>query len=257
MIWLFNTLLYSPLLNLLIFFYNIIPIKDIGISIILITILIRLLLYPLTKKSLKAQKALQDLQPKMKEIQNKYKDDKEKQAAELIKLYKVNKTSPFSSCLPILIQLPVLIAVFQVFRTGLSVENLGSLYSFIAVPESINVMFLGFVNLAEPSIPLAIITAVAQYFQSKMMVTKQQPKVDGSEDENTMAIVNKQMIIMMPLLTLFIGFTMPGGLTLYWSFSTLFMIGQQLLIMKFDKKQALVNGEAVINSTDKKVIKEI
>src|SRR3990167_1482780 len=131
MVELFNTLLTQPLFNLMVFLYNFIPGKDLGVSIIIMTFLIKLVLYPLASQSIKSQKALQELQPKMNEIKKKHKDDREAQARAMMELYKNEKVNPLSSCLPLLIQLPFLIAVFHVFNRGLHPESLGQLYSFI------------------------------------------------------------------------------------------------------------------------------
>ncbi len=116
MIELFKTILYEPLLNLLVVFYNYIPGHDLGIAIIALTVVIKLVLFPFSQKGIKAQKALQDIQPKLEVIKKKYAHDKEKQTQAIMNFYKENKVNPFSSCLPLLIQLPILIAVFQVFR---------------------------------------------------------------------------------------------------------------------------------------------
>src|SRR3989338_6616349 len=125
----FNQILVYPLLNLLVFFYNFIP--DIGVVIILVTVLVRLALLPSFHKSLKHQKALQDLQPKMNEIKEKHKDDKEQQAKAMMELYKVHKVNPLSSCLPLLLQLPLLIALYQVCIRSLDGSKLNGLYSFV------------------------------------------------------------------------------------------------------------------------------
>ncbi|MDD3102158.1 MAG: YidC/Oxa1 family membrane protein insertase [Patescibacteria group bacterium] len=151
MIQFFNTILYQPLLNLLVFFYNVIPGHDLGVAIITLTVILKLILFPLSRQSLKSQKALQSLQPKMEEIKKKYPDQKEKQAKMTMELYKENKINPFSSCLPLLIQLPILIAVYQVFNTGLTSTNL-PVYSFIYNPGHLNSFAFGFLNLAKPNI---------------------------------------------------------------------------------------------------------
>lgn len=260
MSWLFNTLLYDPLLNLLIFFYNLIPYKDIGISIVILTIIIRLGLYPLTLKSLKSQKALQAIQPEMQRIQKEYKDDREEQAKQLMKLYQVHKVNPLSSCLPILIQLPFLIAVYAVFRAGLAAEHLDALYPFVARPESINALFLGTIDLAKPNVLLAALAAGGQFLQSRMMIMKPQPKVEGSQDENTLAMMNKQMVYMMPLITFIVGISLPGGLTLYWLITTIFMFGQQWVIMR-QKDEPIVttspsDAKVVATVDDEKAIPE-
>lgn len=234
---LYTTLIYQPIFNALVWIYNIIPGNDIGIAIIVLTFLIKIVLYPFTKKSLDSQRSLQDIQPKIKEIQIKYKDNQQVLAQELMKLYKEEKVSPFSSCLPVLIQLPVLIAVYKVFQSGLHSSGFELLYSFVKNPGTIDVMSFGFVDMAKPSIALAVFAGLSQYFQAKMNFAKKPAKVGGNEvagssDEKMMAMMNKQMMYMMPVLTTIIGVSLPAGLSLYWFVSTLIMIGQQWVIFK-------------------------
>ena len=237
MVQLFNTVLYQPIFNLLIFFYNIVPGHDIGLAIIALTILVKLILLPLSLQSVKSQKALQDLQPKIEELKNKYKDDKEKLAAETMKLYKEQKVNPLSSCFPLLIQFPFLIAVYQAFRIGLTTNDFHLLYSFVQSPGQINPMAFGFLDLAKPSIALAILSGVAQYFQTQMLSTKKpELKSPGSKDEGMLASMNKSMLYFMPIMTIVIGLQLPGGLTFYW-FLTTVLTGLQQKIM-FRKKQA-------------------
>lgn len=229
----FNTLLFQPLFNLLIFTYNIIP--DIGVAIILVTLLIKIILNPLYKKQLKAQKELQDMQPLLQDLKEKHKDDKEAFARESMEIYKEHNVNPFSSCLPLLIQLPILIAVYIVFRNGLTDQSLDQLYPFIANPETINPMFLGLVDLSKNNIILALLAGVAQFFQARTLVkTRPKPKTDGSKDEDTLAVMNKQMMYMMPIITVFIGASLPGGLALYWLVTTSFMVMQQYIYFKKD-----------------------
>lgn len=235
MIKLFNILLYQPLLNLLVFLYNILPGHDLGLAIIILTIIIRLILWPLSQQSIRAQKSLQDLQPKLKVLQEKYKNDKQKLALATMELYRENKINPFTSFIPILIQLPILIAVYQVFWKGLKTTEL-VLYSFIHNPGQLNTLAFGFLNLAKPNLVLAIITGLAQYWQTKMLVKKKPPqefvKKNGAKDENMMTIMNKQMSIMMPAFTIFIGMTLPSGLMLYWLVGLLLTILQQKITFK-------------------------
>lgn len=229
----FNIVFYQPILNLLVFLYNIVPGHDIGLAIIIMTAAIKLILLPLSKQSIKSQKALQVLQPKIDEIKKKYADNKEEQGRAMMQLYKQDKVNPFSSCLPLLIQLPFLWAVFVVFRDGLSGQSLNLVYSFIHQPEFINTTSLGFINLAKPNIVLAVLAGLAQFWQAKMMITKR-PEVhgNGAKDENIMAIMNKQMLYMMPALTIFIGLSFPGGLALYWLVTTVLTALQQLYLFK-------------------------
>ncbi|MEK9147672.1 MAG: YidC/Oxa1 family membrane protein insertase, partial [Patescibacteria group bacterium] len=170
MIQLFNIILVNPLFNFLVYIYDIIG--DIGIAIIILTLIVKIILFPLTKKSIKSQRELQILQPKIKEIQEKYKKDKQQMTQEMLKMYKKHKVNPLGGCLPILIQLPILLALYQVFRKGFDSSSLDFLYSFISNPGIINPFFLNIVNLAETSLILAIIAAAAQYFQGYFMQVK-------------------------------------------------------------------------------------
>jgi len=228
----FNTFLYQPLLNIFVALYNLIPGHDVGIVIIVITILLRIALYPLTNKSLKAQKDLQELQPKLEEIKTKYKDDKQGQAQATMELYKNNKVNPFASCLPLIVQLVILIALYQVLRNMLdpAYDIASHLYSFVKNPGVINQISFGFLNLAEKSIVLAVLAGAAQFWQAKSMSTKRPPVASGvgGKDEGMMVIMNKQMLYMMPVMTVFIGISLPAGLTLYWFWSTLLMALQQV-----------------------------
>lgn len=232
----FNTFLYQPLFNIFVALYNLIPTHDVGIVIIIITILLRLALYPLTNKSLKAQKDLQELQPKLEEIKTKYKDDKQGQAQATMELYKNNKVNPFASCLPLVAQLIILIALYQVLRNMLNpaYDIASHLYSFIKNPGVINQMSFGFLDLAHRSIVLAVLAGAAQFWQAKSMSTKRPPVAAGAggKDENMMVIMNKQMLYMMPAMTVFIGISLPAGLTLYWFWSTLLMALQQVWLFK-------------------------
>lgn len=242
----FETFFYQPILNLLIFLYNIVPGHDLGIAIILLTIIVKALMLPLTKKQLQSQKALQELQPKIEEIKKKYKDKKEEMGKAMMQVYKDNKVNPLSSCLPVLLQMPFLFAIFRVFSNGLENGSLDLLYPFVSRPETINYLFLGIVDLSEKNIYIAILAGIAQFFQSKMMQTKRpKPKVEGSQDEDMAAIMNKQMLYFMPVLTVLIGMSFSGGLALYWLFSTLFTVFQQLFIFKTNKKDEVIEGEIV------------
>lgn len=233
----YNTILYQPIFNLLVWFYNIIPGHDIGLAIIAITIIIKLILYPFSLQSIKSQKTLQDLQPKLNEIKKRNKDNPQEMTKQTMQLYKQEKISPFSSCLPILIQFPFIIAVFQVFRSGLANgQNLEILYPFINNPGTIETTSFGFINLANSNIFLALLAALAQFWVSRMLVSKRQPNVSGSKDESMTAMMNKQMIYFMPLLTFVFGLSFPGGLVLYWFISTLLTGVQQLYFFKIKDK---------------------
>ncbi len=230
----FYTIFYQPIYNLLIFLYNLVPGQDLGVAIILITLIIRLILFPFSKKAIKSQKELQSIQPEIESIKEKYKDDKEKMAPELMALYKQRKINPFASCLPTLIQLPFLIALYQVFLNGLTKDNSnGALYTFIQNPGQLNIIAFGFVNLADKNWIIAILAGLAQFWQSKMLM--------GSTKQTGMSqIMTNQMIYFMPIFTIIIGGNLPAGLTLYWLFTTIFSIIQQYMVLGFKKNTAIV-----------------
>lgn len=248
---LFHTIFYQPIYNIFVGLYDILPGHDVGLVILILTIIIRILVYPLTAVSLKSQRALQELQPKMDEIKKQYATDQQKQAQALMELYKNNKVNPFSSCLPLLVQLPILIALYMVLRAGLTLEDLSpDLYSFVANPGKINPISFWFLDMAKPNVILALLAGGAQYWQAKMMFRQKPPAQAGvgAKDESMTAIMNKQMLYVMPAMTVIIGFSLPAGLTLYWFFSTLLMGLQQLWMFgknKTIKKDGVIEGEVV------------
>lgn len=222
----FQTFFYKPLFNLLIFIYNVIPGHDFGIAIIILTIIIRFILYPLTKKGIESQKAMALIQPKIKEAQQKYKHDRAKQAEEMMRLYREYKVNPFSSFLNLFIQIPILIALYKVFMAGVDPKSLDGLYSFVRNPGVIDSMFLGVMDLSKANPVMAVIAGVLQFLQSKMML----PKPSGSENQKQSdfaKIMHNQMLYVLPFLTIMIAWKFPAGLPLYWIVTTLFSIGQQ------------------------------
>lgn len=242
----FDLLIYNPLYNLLIIVYNFVPFHDFGVAIIIVTLLIKFALIPLSKKQIESQKKMQELQPKIKEVQNKHKGDKEKQSRALMELYKEHKTNPFSGCLPMIVQLVFLIAIYRVLfnisNANLMVDSAG-LYSFVHNPGQIGKIFLGIIDLASvvdfkhitiaslPHIILVVMAAGAQFIQTKMLMAKQTPTPAGKEADFSQ-VMSKQMLYLGPAMTLFIGIKFPAGLALYWLVSTGFMIAQQYYIQK-------------------------
>jgi YidC/Oxa1 family membrane protein insertase len=247
----FNLLLYQPLFNILILLYQFIPGQDLGLAIIILTLSIKFLFYPLTTKAIKSQRILTELQPKIREIQQKFKQDKEKQIKEIMALYQKEKINPFSGFLPMLIQLPILIALFLVFTRGFGPEQMVYLYDFIPHPETINFTSLGIINLAEgavgkviengteqsillwPNIVLIILVSIAQFFQSKMLIPKaKEPNKKEGQIAQISSMVQKQMTYFMPFFTFLILLNLPSVMGLYWLVVTLFSIGQQRLVLK-------------------------
>ncbi len=244
LVFLYNEIIYRPLFNLLVLLYNIIPGNDIGVAIIVLTFLVRVALYRVNEKSIESQKQMQEIQPKIKEIQEKYKDDKEKQAKALMEFYQKEKINPFSGCMPLLIQFPILIALYHVFLNGLKDESLSILYPFVKNPIHINPMFLGVINLSERNVYLAFAAGALQYLQTKMLMKSKNEKKEENEkkdekektaEEKTKDFaqeMTKQMVYVMPVITVAFAMSFPSGLALYWIVTTIFAIIQQYIIIK-------------------------
>lgn len=246
MIELYNTFLYEPIFNALIFLYHVIPGQDMGVAIILLTLVIKIALFWPSLSTLKGQKKLQDTQPKIEALRKKYKDNKEELGRQLMSFYKDNKVNPFSSCLPLLIQLPILLALYKAFFQGLHVEpdtgiliaeQVGHLYGWLQVIYSstaINTTAFGFLDLAAThNIVLAVLAGAAAFFQARTMQSKRAAvKTEGAKDENTAAAISKQMTYFLPIITVVFGYQFPAGVTLYWLVSTLFSLGQQLYFFR-------------------------
>ena len=226
----FNNFLYYPLFNSLILIYNYLPGHDFGLAIIVLTIIIRIILYPISVKALNSQKVLQKLQPQMKEIQEKYKDDKEKQTKEILELYKREKVNPFSGLFLALIQLPILIALYNVFWNGLNLKELDNLYSFVLNPAQINPLFFGLVDLSKSNFIFSILAGIIQFFQTKMLIPQDSKNKTKETDINS--IIQKQMVYIFPFITVIILLKLPSALGLYWIISGIFSIVQQHFIFK-------------------------
>jgi YidC/Oxa1 family membrane protein insertase len=214
-----------------------------GIAIILLTVFIKILLYPLSQKSIKSQKQLQEIQPKINDLKEKFKNDKEAMSKAMLGIYKEHKINPLSSCLPLLLQLPFFFAIFQVFRDGLNGDISASLYSFMPKLGEISSTFFGLLDLTQPNAILAFMAAAAQFWASRMMVTRRpEIKSDPSKDEDMAAIMNKQMMYMMPVVTFVIGLSFASGLALYWLVSTLITIAQQFMVFERVKSNKIASS---------------
>ena len=159
---LYNELLWRPLFNGLIFFYTILPFADLGVSIIMLTIVIRAILAPVLWKAQKAQKDLQLIQPEIKKIQSQFKNDKEGQGKALMEIYARHKVNPFSGCLLMFIQFPILIALLSVFQ-NFDASRLAYLYPFISHPGTIHTISFVFLDLEKVNITLGVIASITQY----------------------------------------------------------------------------------------------
>lgn len=240
----YHTVLFEPLFNTLVLLYNLVPGKDFGIAVILVTLLVRFAFAPLSAKAVVAQRKLTALQPKAKEIQEKFKKDRDKQAKELLELYKREKVNPFAGIFPILIQIPFLIALYQVFWKGMGAEQLQFLYSFVENPGLIDPTFLGMVDLGEKSLVLAIFAAIFQFVQGRQMMQTRQK----GDEKSFAATFQKQAMYFFPILTLLIVSQLPSAIGVYWITTSLFSIAQQWYITK---KPEIQNPKSQTKPNDK------
>lgn len=233
---LYNLLFYKPILNALVFFYKVLG--NFGLAIILLTLFIRGLLIPLTLPAIRSAKKMKDLAPELEKIKKKYGKDKKRLQQEQLKFYKAQGINPASGCLPYILQFFVLIALYRAFM--FFIAGGGEIGGLV-----VNTNFLWF-NLTEPDkyLALPILAGASQLILSKMMITKTPPssptelklrnKQKKKKDDmaETMGEMQKQMMYLMPLMTVFIGARLPSGLALYWVATTLFSVGQQYIVAR-------------------------
>ncbi len=235
---LYSEIIYRPILNVLVFLYNIIPGHDVGLAIIAVTVLVRIILAPFMHRSLKSQQAMTALQPKMNDLREQHKDNKEEQAKAIMALYKEHKVNPLASCLPLIIQLPILIALYQVLAKALR-GNLDGLYHFVHNPGLLNPKMFGLIDLSHPNFIFAIAAGLAQFWQSKLMTASNTPSTDP-----TAKMMNVQVMYILPLISVFIAWRLPAGLPLYWTTTTLLLVLQQKYISKADL--STINSTATV-----------
>ncbi|MFA5934798.1 MAG: YidC/Oxa1 family membrane protein insertase [Candidatus Paceibacterota bacterium] len=233
----YSTFFYEPLYNGLVIFINIVPWHNVGLAVVLFTILIKIILFPLSQKSVKTQFEMKLIEPELNEIKLKYKDNKQLQAEKTMLLYKERGINPFSGIFLMIIQLPVLIALYQIFlRGGLPNIDLNLIYSFIGVPDLINMNLFG-INIADKSILFAFFAAISQFLQMQITLPKAK-KIDNKDSKTSdfkdelAKSMNMQMKYVMPIVIFFIAKSFPVVVSLYLITSSLFAIGQELYIKK-------------------------
>lgn len=229
---LFRTALYQPLYNTLVFFVRIAPGRDLGAAIILLTLLIRLILLIPSQRAIESQRRMQELQPKLEHIKKTYAGNQERIAQETMKLWKEHKVNPFGSCLPLLVQFPILIALFYVIQNGLNPDNIYLLYAPLKQFDlsDIHTNFLGILDLKKINkFVLPLIVGALQFLQLKLAALKKQKERTDSQPPSEMETANKTMTYIMPVMIALFTASVPAGVGLYWGISTLFGIGQQVI----------------------------
>lgn len=247
----FNILFTNPIINLLVTSYHLINLIGIpfafGFAIILLTVAIRLILWPLTAAQVKSAHKMQTIAPIMKNVREKYKDDKKKQQEEMMRIYREHKINPAAGCLPLLIQIPVIWSLYRVLTIAVEINNATKLadinkvlyFDFLKLQSVWDTNFFGISLGATPSklwaaapylVLVPVLTGVLQFILSKMM-TSDIPQVPGTKEDDFQAAFQKQSLLIFPVMIGFFSFNFPVGLSLYWNTFTLFGILQQYLLV--------------------------
>ena len=237
---LFHIFFYNPIYNGLIFLVSYFSWMDLGMAVILMTVIVKLILFPLTKSSIKTQIKVKEIEPEVEKIKEKYKDEKETQARKIMEVYKNNEINPFASFFLLLVQLPVLFALYFVFvRGGLPTVNMEILYPFIDTSNILDhTVFLGLVDITQKSFGLAVLAGISQFFQIRLVMPEIKKK-NGKENnfkDDLVRNMQLQMKYIMPVFIFFIAYSFLSALALYWITSNLFMIAQELYIRKHIRK---------------------
>lgn len=228
----YTEVLYRPLFNGLVWFYSALPYKDLGLAIILFSLAIRLLLTPLLIKGQHAQKKMALLQPEIKRVQEQFKNDKEAQGRALMELYAKYKINPFSGCLPLLVQIPVLLALLSIFQGVLDPKNLSYLYSFVENPSIVNPIAFGLFDLsAKGNWVLGLFAGVSQYVQTRMTL----PAADANTQGEFAKSLQWQSLYVFPIFIVAWAFFFPAAAILYWTVWNVFGILQETIVKKIGK----------------------
>lgn len=246
MIELFHDVFTDPLFNGLIGLHRVLPGHDLGAAIVLLTIVIRSILIWPSLAQIKASRSMQILQPKLKELQKKFANDRQELGRQTMALYRESRVNPLASCLPILIQIPFLIALYQVFISGIEVDpatgllqadRLQDLYPILReqyATTPVGTVAFGFLNLAaNHNILVALLVGASQFYQAKMLVPAvTPPNADGAKDESLAATMSKQSMYIFPVVTAWLTYTFPVGLGIYLLTTNLFSIVQQAVVLR-------------------------
>ncbi len=233
----FATVFYQPLSNTLVFLLSVIPGANVGVAIILLTLIVRGALLPLSHKSSKSQVKMRSLAPHLEKIKETHKDNKQEQARKTMELYREHGINPLSGLVLVIVQLPIIFALYYVFFRGLPDLSGEHLYSFVHLPETIDMMFLG-VLLSSKSIVFAVLAAITQYFQIKLSVPPV-ALVAGAKPsfkDDFARSFNMQMRYMLPLVVFGISYSISAAVALYWTTSNLFSIAYELYVARKAKQ---------------------
>jgi YidC/Oxa1 family membrane protein insertase len=226
----FNTFFYEPLYNLVAFILSIVPLHDIGISIIIVTLIVKLLLTPINISALRTQYLMKKLEGEMQEIKALQKKNPQEAAQKMVAMYKREKINPFSSIFGMILQIPIFIALYFVFSSGL-VENKEDLYSFVTFPETLHTLAFGLFDVTDKNIIIALLAGLASYILAKRQTASMTSQSEeGSFQEHLMRSMRIQLLYVIPVIVAFSGAFLPSALALYWFVSSVITYGQDVYV---------------------------
>lgn len=229
----FTTLVYTPLYNGLIFFIDIAPWHDVGIAVILLTVLVRVILIPFAKQASETQRISREIAPDIEKLKEKYKDNKEEQARALFALYREKKLRPFSTLLLVFLQLPILFGLYYVFwKGGLPAVDEALLYSFVSVPENVRMEFLSGIDLGEKSLLLAALAGLTQFAHTHLTMGSAPSAKEASFANDMARSMHLQMKYVLPVIIAFVSSVVASAVPLYFITSNLFLVCQELIMRR-------------------------
>lgn len=232
-----HTLFFNPVYNVLVFFIDAVPGGDVGIAIILTTIVVRFILLPFSLKAAHTQFVMREIDPKVKAIKEKFKHKREEQARATMELYKKEGVHPFSSALLLFVQIPIVIALYWSVSRGGGVPlpniNVDLLYSFIPRPETVTMIFLGVIDVAGKSIPLAALAGITQFIHTHLSLPKREPRDKNAPPnfkEDFAHSMQLQMRYVMPFFIFVVAYSISASIALYFVVSNLASIAQEYIV---------------------------
>lgn len=241
----FGTILINPLYNVFIFLIGIMPGGDVGLAIIVMTLVVRAVFYPAFTASIRTQMGMQEAQAELDEINKKYKDNSDEKAKRTMELFKERNIRPLAGFVALLVQIPIFIALYYAFfREGLPHIATNILYSFVQAPPTVNLEFLGFLNLLSPhNIPLSLVVGALQYAVVRLSVMRSKPSPHlAPEKAQAQAMQQNLMLYFMPALYVVLCYSLPAAAGLYFATTNVISLGQEMLIRRQIKRRKAVKA---------------
>lgn len=233
-----HTFFFDPVYNSLVFFIDIIPGGDVGLAIVATVVFIKLIILPLSIKVTKMQAVMRELEPKMKAIKEEI-TDRQEQAQAMMTLYREEKINPFSSIFLLFLQFPIIIALYLSVMNGGGVPlpdiNTALLYSFIPSPEVVSMFMFDVFDITARSLPLALLAGATQFLHVKLSMPTLAPKEPGAEPnfkDDFQRSMQMQMRYVMPLVIIFVAYTLSAAIALYFTVSNIMAVLQEYVVRR-------------------------